>query len=105
MSESSTSEHAIHCASWFIVVPLFPSLATSLLELHATCRAVCGGFRCRRLSSIEQLESKLDEVDEYGDSPLEPELVLAFDGAWERWCALGPERQPMNLGHMDVAKL
>ena len=55
-------------------------------------------------SSLAQLESNLDQLDEYGDSPLEPELVLAFDGAWERWCALGPERQPTNLGHMDVAK-
>lgn len=56
-------------------------------------------------SSIEQLESNLDQLDEHSQKPLDRELAAAIDRAWETWCARGPERQPMGLGHMEVAKL
>ena len=101
-----------------------PGLATALREIEEGC-SICGiskqlatmrwFFHHSALqpgdaiivgtSSIEQLESNLDQLDDCGHNPLGPELVAAIDGAWERWCALGPERQSMNLGHMDVAKL
>ena len=56
-------------------------------------------------STVEQLESNMDQLDEQGHTALDQELVLAFDRAWERWCAKGPARQSMSLGHMEVAKL
>lgn len=55
-------------------------------------------------STIEQLEANLDQLDGRA-GPLEPELADAIDGAWGQWCAKGPERQPMDLGHMEVANL